>query len=87
MNKPKLVSRDEFVKLVETKLFNIKQILTNPNVSLMGREFAVKDARDSIINEYDIHTGFASTSVEDVEEMIPEDLLFTQGRRAPKKKK
>lgn len=86
MNKPKLVSREDFVKIVNENLHNMVQVLTNPNMSLMAREFAVNQARNQIIEEYDVHTGFASTSVEDVEDMMPEDLLFVKGRKAKKKK-
>ena len=85
MNKPKFVSREYFVKLVDEKINHLAHTMANMNMPLLGKEITIADTKNAIIEEYDVHTGYASTSVEDVEDMMPEDLLFVKGRKAKKK--
>jgi hypothetical protein len=79
------VNREQFEKVLDRNLHDLVQVLTNPNVSLMAREFAVIKAKSEILEEFDINTGNASTLQEEIEDLIPEDFRFTKGGKRKKK--
>lgn len=79
------VNRDRFEKVLNEHMFKLVQILTNPNVSLMGREFAVNQAKKDILEEFDINTGLINTLDEELKDLIPEEFHYTKGGKRKKK--
>lgn len=79
------VNRDRFEKVLSEHLHKLVQILTNPNVTLMGREFAVNQARADILEEFDINTSAINTLDEELKDLIPEEFHYTKGGKRKKK--
>ena len=79
------VNREQFEKVLNQNLHDLVQVLTNPQVSLMAREFAVVKAKNEILEEFDINTSNASTLKEEIEDLIPEEFRFTKGGKRKKK--
>jgi hypothetical protein len=80
------INRERFEKVLNEHMFKLVQILTNPNVSLMGREFAVRQAKVEILEEFDINTGLVNTIDEEIKDLIPEEFHYTMGGKKKKKK-